>query len=1315
MKRLSRVALWLLGVLVLIPVLVVAAALVLLNIDPGRRLVEHLAQQLTSGQVVIAGLGGRFPDALTLRHAELHDAQGVWLSLDDVALDWSPLALLHGEARVDRLAAGAVDLPRLPVSSAPAKPQPANSSTSFSLPVKVVVGALQIGRATIGAPVAGVAAVLSLDGRGQLASLQDGSADVVLQRLDAPGRYEVHGAIDPAHLSARLAMSEPAGGLIAAVAKLPNLGAIAATASVDGPRTAEATKLQLSAGPLVASAAGTIDLQDQSAALDVAANAPAMTPAPGVSWQSVALQAHVKGSFTAPDATGTLRLQGLAAAGAAVASLSADLAGNKGAAQLTATASGVRIPGPKPDLLAADPLVLKASARLDAPDRPVTFSLSHPLLQATGHATTGGALAAQVDLTAPDLQPLAAVGGVDLQGQTHLLVNASVAGSRTEVAVDGTLGITGGQAPAPALLGDAAKIGVTAALDGGTITLSRAEIDGKTLSLKANGTDANSVLDIAYTLGLSRLADLSPTLDGAVTVAGTAKGPTSDLAVAAKLTGEVGAKGVPSGPLTVTVDATGLPGKPAGTVMAEGALEGAPIDLALHAERGTDGTLHATIDRADWKSLHAEGAASLAQGATLPEGQLALRFTRLDDLRPFVGQPVSGGISATASLAGNEAKLDLQANGAGIGANSVGRAVLAARVQSPTSDPVVAATLTVDGIKAGAIGGSANLTADGPQSALGLRFSAALSNLAGANATVATAATLDVPGKTVRLAALTADWKGEALRLLAPARVSFGDGVAVDRLRIGLQQAVLDLAGRVSPTLDMTASLQGVTPDLAKPFAPSVDATGQIGAQARLTGTPAAPQGTVRLTASNLHMRSGPGRGLPPANLTASAQLAGRAANLNVRLAAGSANLTVTGRGPLGAGDLALRANGTLDLALLDPILAPDGRRAQGRLAIDATVGGTTITPAVNGTVTLANGEVQDFGQGVRISAINAAIQASGQTIRLASFTAKAGPGTIGASGTVGIGGAMPVNLALTMRKARPLASDKLTATLDADLAVRGELAGDLAASGKITIDDAAINIPEHLPTSVAVLPVRVAGQPPPPPPKPGPVVHLDLTLDTPGQIFVRGRGLNAVLGGNLHVGGTTAAPQVSGAFRMRNGTFSLAGTTLTFSRGTVGFAGAGVNNTIDPTLDFQADSPTAVGTASLIVTGFASAPKITLSSSPPLPQDEVLAELLFGRPASSLSPFQYASIAAALAELSGTTKRRQPARRGAQRAGAGPAERRRGHQREWQLQQQQFGHYRGGQIRGQRRLCRREAGHVGVADPGGGADRHLQGTEGGD
>ncbi len=1227
---------WALGVLVLIPVLALLAAVLLLNIDPGRRLVERLAGQLTAGQVRIAGLGGRFPDALRLRHAEVSDAQGIWLTLDDVALDWSPLALLHREARVDLLSAARVGVTRLPVSSAPAKAGPTDSKP-FSLPVRVSVAALRIARADVGEPVAGVAAVLALDGKAHLASLQDGDVDVTIDRLDSPGSYAVRGRIDPASLDARLSVAEPAHGFVATVAKLPDVGAIDLQGSVAGPRTGERTAVQLAAGPLRANANGTIDIAGQAAELDVTANAPAMTPAPGVSWRSVALDAHVHGPFAKPDATGTLRLAGLEAGGAAIASLSADLQGNQGTASLHATATGVRIPGPKPDLLAAAPLALQADARLDDPARPVTFSLSHPLLQAHGTADTAGAIKAHVDLAAPDLQPLAAAGGVDLQGRTQLVVDAAVANGVTDITLDGTVGITGGLSPVPALLGDAARLGITASLAGGDVTLSRAEVNGRALTVAASGTDKAGVLDLQYKVGLPNLAALAPTVEGAATLTGTAKGPTDDLAVAATLAGDVGTRGVARGPIRVAVDTTGLPGKPAGSVTAQGTLEGAPLNLALHAERGADGALHATIDRADWKSLHAEGAVSLASGAPLPEGKVSLRMTRLDDLRALIGQPIGGSVTAEAELAGGVGKLDVQASHAGLPGSSVGRAVLAARVQNPASHPVVAATLDVEGIEASGIGGSAKLAANGPEDALALRLSANLTNLAGADAVMGGAATLNVPGKVVQLAALTADWHGEVVRLLAPARVSFGAGVTVDRLRLGVQQAVLELAGRVSPTLALTASLRGVTPDLAKPFAPTLDAAGDISADAKLAGTPADPTGTLRLTAAGMRMRSGPGHSLPPASLTATAQLGGHAAVLDARLAAGTSAVSVTGRAPLGAGALALRAAGGIDLAVLDPILTAQGRRARGQVALDAAVAGTAAAPQVSGTVTLANGEVQDFGQGVRITNIAATIQGAGQTVRIASFTGKAGAGTIAASGSVGLAGAMPIDLALTLRNARPLASDRLTADLDADLTVRGDVQGALTVGGKVSILGATINIPDHLPVSVAVLPVRIAGAPPPPP-KPGAVVRLDLQLDTPGQIFVRGRGLDAILGGGLHVAGTTAVPQVSGGFTLRRGTFSLAGTTLTFTRGKVSFEGAGVTNKIDPSLDFEADTPTNAGTAMLLVTGYASAPKITLASSPPLPQDEVLAQLLFGKSAGSLSPFQYASIAAALADLSGTT-----------------------------------------------------------------------------
>jgi translocation and assembly module TamB len=149
-------------------------------------------------------------------------------------------------------------------------------------------------------------------------------------------------------------------------------------------------------------------------------------------------------------------------------------------------------------------------------------------------------------------------------------------------------------------------------------------------------------------------------------------------------------------------------------------------------------------------------------------------------------------------------------------------------------------------------------------------------------------------------------------------------------------------------------------------------------------------------------------------------------------------------------------------------------------------------------------------------------------------------------------------------------------------------------------------------------------------------VIGLDLKLHAPRGILVQGRGLNAELGGDLHIGGTNASPSVSGGFEMIRGTFALASTKLNFTSGRVSFNGAGLTGKIDPTLDFTAQTTVTDATATLHITGLADSPQFELSSSPPLPQDEILARLLFGESAAQLTALQVAQIGAALAKLSG-------------------------------------------------------------------------------
>ncbi len=1316
-RRLLRLGAWVAGVVVAAPVLVVAAVLVAANTDPGRRLIEREARDLTGGTVVLQGLGGRFPDRLRLAHGELRDADGTWATLDGLALDWSPLRLATRDAWIEILAADAVEVVRLPVSSAPAGPAAPSKSTGFSLPVRVDVQSLHLARLTLGRAVAGVPAVADVAGSAHLASLAEGSGAVSVTRLDSPGTYRASGRIGADSLRATLDAAEPAGGLVSAVAHLPDLGALSLQATLDGPRSAEAASVSLLAGALRLDAHGTLDLDAAGADLQVDAGAPAMTPAPGVSWQSLTLHAHSRGPFTAPEATGHLEVAGVRAGGAELGRLLADVSGDRGHVGLKASAEAVRLPGPRPDLLEAAPVLLTADVQLDDPARPVAFTLSHPLLDARGTARTAGALSAAVHLAMPALAPLAAAGGVELQGRAALDATLSRAASTgpaappapLQVGLEGTVSVTGGMAPVPGLIGDSGRLSVAAVLAGSDVTVEHATVDGRALHASASGTDRASVLDLDWTLGLPELAAVSAAVSGEITakghVAGALPGPApgqpattpeqpattpgqpattqpdtapalvpagrvvpgaSDagqaapdpataegLGLTATADGSVAAGGVPRGPVHLAVEAHGLPGAPDATVTASGRFDGAPVALDAALQKRTDGSLHAALRKAEWKSAQASADVTLASGAKLPVGTIDLRMTRMADLAPLLHQAVHGALTARIDMVPGSggtpvARVDVQARDVGLGANGAGRVSLTGHVDDPAARPVVGLKLDVDGLQAGPVGGTAQAEANGPEDALALRLATSLHGVAGADAQAQAQALLDATARTLVLRTLDARSRGLQLRLTAPARLAFAAAVTVDRLRLALDEpgaaeATLELAGRVSPTLDLTASAHDVTPALARPFAPASgsvgDAQGRVDVDAKLGGTTAAPTGTIRLAALGLRLLHGPAASLPPGALHATAELAGHAARLDARLEAGpKVQLAVTGTAPLGDGPLALAAHGVVDLAVADPILTAGGRRVLGTVSLDTTLGGTAAAPRVSGTIRLARGEIQDFAQGVHLTDVAAEIDAAGDTLRLASLSAQAGHGTITGSGSVGVfAPGLPVDLHIRADNARPLSSDLLTAVLDADLYVRGQARLRLDAGGKVTIRSASINIPNSLPTSVARLDViRPTDQPPPPPSGPAPLIGLDLGLNAPGQIFVRGHGLDAELAGRLHVGGTSAAPQISGGFDLRSGTFSLAGTTLTFTRGRVGFDGTGVNGRIDPTLDFEADSTSGGVVATLKVGGYADAPRITLSSVPELPQDEVLARLLFGQSLKQLSPFQIASIAAALADLSG-------------------------------------------------------------------------------
>jgi translocation and assembly module TamB len=225
------------------------------------------------------------------------------------------------------------------------------------------------------------------------------------------------------------------------------------------------------------------------------------------------------------------------------------------------------------------------------------------------------------------------------------------------------------------------------------------------------------------------------------------------------------------------------------------------------------------------------------------------------------------------------------------------------------------------------------------------------------------------------------------------------------------------------------------------------------------------------------------------------------------------------------------------------------------------------------------------------------------------------------------------------LERARLVARDDATATLSGRVALAGNVAAPRI-TGEINVNRADVSIPERLGPRVAVLPVEEVGMRRDARQTPGAAgarsefaLGLDLTVAMANQVFVRGRGLDSEWQGHVRVEGTTDQPRATGTLDLRRGTFTLLGRRFDLRRGVITFTGASPPR---PILDIEAVARSSTITAVIRITGDANAPVVALDSEPPLPQDEILARLLFNRSPGELGPGDAVELAAAINTLLG-------------------------------------------------------------------------------
>ncbi|MBB3658897.1 translocation and assembly module TamB [Rhizobium sp. BK650] len=793
------------------------------------------------------------------------------------------------------------------------------------------------------------------------------------------------------------------------------------------------------------------------------------------------------------------------------------------------------------------------------------------------------------DLTGPKALSLRATGNVELAGTTvrNLKVDADLAnlpaglanGFVPDLGAEGTISgkaSASGSLPTPA---------VTFDLAWANAATRQTKSNGLTdLSAKATGKYENNRVDFDANLGSGNGALLKA--NGGVTIDGTA---IRDLAVNADIAD------LPANLANGFVPDLGAEGTISGTAVTSGTPTDPVIDFKL-----------------DWTK------AATRQTKTAGLSGLALAAS---------GKYVSNRLDFDASLNGNGGVSLKAAGNLGLAGTTIQSVDAKADI---INLPAAVTNGFVPDIEAGGVI-TATATASGSLAAPSADFKIDWKNAETKQTRIA-----GLSGLT-----LVASGKLSKDRLDFDANLSGNGGVSLKAA------GNLAIEGTAIKGINAKADVSNLPAAVANGFVPNLGAEGAVTATATASGSLPLPSVDFKVDWKNAETSHTKSAGLAPLTIGASGKLEDDRLTVDTALT-GDGGLSLKGGGNLamtGSRAMSMRFNGSLPFAVLGAQLAQQGLVAEGVANVNLEVSGTTAAPVINGTVTTDGAKLIDVRRNLAIEGLGATITFNGQQAVISRLNGRlASGGSISASGSVGITGTFPADLSIRLDHAVYVDGTLVVATVDGTLGLRGPLLSNPTLDGRLHVDKASITVPERLPTSLREIDIRHINAPPAvlaqlknkgrqePPREKSSTIMLNIQLDAPSQIFVRGRGIDAEVGGNITIHGSASMPEVVGAFTMRRGRLTILNRRLDFSdRSRITFAGD-----LTPALDMEATSTSGSTTLTVNVAGLATDPAITFSSSPALPQDEVLAQLIFGQSMSRLSPVQIAQLADAVSQLAG-------------------------------------------------------------------------------
>ena len=308
-----------------------------------------------------------------------------------------------------------------------------------------------------------------------------------------------------------------------------------------------------------------------------------------------------------------------------------------------------------------------------------------------------------------------------------------------------------------------------------------------------------------------------------------------------------------------------------------------------------------------------------------------------------------------------------------------------------------------------------------------------------------------------------------------------------------------------------------------------------------------------------------------------------------------------------------------------------------GPVQIAADVGGSVAAPQLRGLVRAAGARIQSATTGTVLTDVAAQGRFAGSRLEIGSFTARAGrDGSVNGTGSFDFGGGrgIALDLKLNADHAVMIDTDSIGATVTGPLAFRSDGAGGVI-SGDVRLNAARYRLGQA--TAASALPrlnvreINVPAGSIADDDAPAAPWRLDVHAAASKGVMVSGLGLSSEWSTDIRIAGTPTDPAITGRADLIRGDYEFAGREFELERGVIRFGGEVPAN---PALDIEADANATGLNASIRVTGVAQKPEITFSSTPALPQDELLSRLLFGTSITNLSAPEALQLAAAVAAL---------------------------------------------------------------------------------